>query len=291
MLRFSGLPLLIRETLQRRVVTVVLFHDPDRRAFARQVAALKRRYTVVSLQSYLKSRAGDGSGRMPAKSLIITLDDGHRGNAALLETVRAEGVPVTIFLCSGIVGTRRRFWFEHELSNGDVPALKLVPDDARLAALAAHGFSDEAEFEPRQALSLEEFEQLRPYIDFQAHTVTHPILPNCSDAKAAAEIANSKIELEALGLEVTTLSYPNGDYTSRELAALEAAGYTCGITVDAGYNTQRTDLRRLKRIGVSDDATATELIVKASGLVDLAKVSIDAVRGVGRRRRAKEGLE
>ena len=273
------------------MVTIVLFHDPDREAFARQVAALKRRYTIVSLESYLESRADERNGRMPAKSLIITLDDGHRGNAALLDTVRAEGVPVTIFLCSGILGTRRRFWFEHDLPNGDVPALKLLPDDTRLAALAARGFSDEAEFEPRQALSIEEFEQLRAHIDFQAHTVTHPILPNCSDAKAHAEIAGSKAQLEALSLEITTLSYPNGDYTARELAALESAGYTCGITVDAGYNTARTDLRRLRRIGISDEASPTELVVKASGLVDLAKVAVDGLIGMRRRHSVRERPE
>ena len=276
-LRFSGLPLLIRATVQRGAVTIVLFHDPEPGLFARQIAALKRRYSIVSLQSYLDWRAGNASRRLPAKSLIVTFDDGHKGNAALLETLRSEGVPATILLCSGVVGTRRRFWFQHGLPDGEVQKLKLVPDDSRVRTLEHHGFSAEAEFEGRQALSHAEVRSLEPHVDFQAHTVTHPILPNCSSEKAEAEIGHSKKQLEGLGLTINTLSYPNGDYTTRDTAALERAGYTCGITVDPGYNTGETDLFRLRRIGVDDKASPAELIVKASGLIDFSKLLMDRV--------------
>ena len=180
-------------------MTIVLFHDPEPGLFARQIAALKRRYSIVSLQSYLDWRAGNASRRLPAKSLIVTFDDGHKGNAALLETLRSEGVPATIFLCSGVVGTRRRFWFQHGLPDGEVQKLKLVPDDSRVRTLEHHGFSAEAEFEGRQALSHAEVRSLEPHVDFQAHTVTHPILPNCSSEKAEAEIGHSKKQLEGLG--------------------------------------------------------------------------------------------
>lgn len=267
--------------VQRGRVTIVLLHDPTPERFAAQMAALARRYTIVSLESYLAWRANGAGGRMPPKSLIVTFDDGHRGNAALLETIRAHQLRPTIFLCSGIVGTGRHFWFEHGVPNGRVQELKRVPDDVRLEALARFGYSDEREFDEPQALTSDELELLGEHVDLQAHTVTHPILPMCSDEKAEREIGESKRQLEAMGLVVNTLSYPNGDYGERELAALDRAGYVCGVTVDAGYNDASTDLRRLRRMSVDDGASATEMIVKASGLVDLAK---SLKRRVARRR-------
>ena len=46
----------------------------------------------------------------------------------------------------------------------------------------------------------------------------------------------------------------------------QEAGYECAITVDPGFNSQNTDLFKLKRLSIKDDADVNELIVKASGL-------------------------
>lgn len=132
-----------------------------------------------------------------------------------------------------------------------------------------HGFADDAEFDERQAFSVEEVRELEPLLDFQAHTVTHPILTSCSAEKSAAEIGDSKRELEELGLAINAFTYPNGDYGDREVAEVEAGGYACALTVDAGLNTRETDLFRLKRIAINDAAPPSEVIVKASGIVDL----------------------
>ena len=80
-----------------------------------------------------------------------------------------------------------------------------------------------------------------------------------------------ELALEELGLSINAFAYPNGDYGEREVAAVKEAGYACALTVDAGLNDADTDLFRLKRIGVDDGASATEMIVKASGIVDLVK--------------------
>jgi peptidoglycan/xylan/chitin deacetylase (PgdA/CDA1 family) len=163
--------------------------------------------------------------------------------------------------------TQRRFWFRHDATSGIVQQLKTVRDEERLAILRKAGFEETTEFEERQALSAPEIEELKGKVDFQSHSVFHPILPRCVSARAEAEITQSKEDLEAsLASEIYAFAYPNGEYSERELLLVEKAGYRCALTLDRGFNSARTPPFRLRRICLPDDADRHELVVKTSGL-------------------------
>lgn len=108
---------------------------------------------------------------------------------------------------------------------------------------------------------------MQPYIDFQAHTRFHPVLPMCSSEEAYDEICVCKEELETrFSLDIYALAYPHGDYSDRDVELARQAGYRCALTVEGGLNGKATDLFRLKRIYMPDDALPMEAVVKASGL-------------------------
>jgi poly-beta-1,6-N-acetyl-D-glucosamine N-deacetylase len=267
-LRLSGVPWLLRETVQRRRTTILVYHDPSPRTLADHLRALGRRYNFVSLADYVTSRV-EGSPRLPRKSLVITLDDGHAGNNELRGVFERFHVRPTIFVCTGLIGTRRGFWFLHA---ADVESLKRLRNDERVATLEASGFSPDAELPRREALSNEEIGSLSTVAEIQSHTVTHPILPTCTDEQVGFELEDSKRHLEqGFGVAVYALAYPNGDYSDRELSLARAAGYTCALTVDGGSNGSSTDPFRLRRIVVDDRDSADAVVVKASGLWRLAK--------------------
>jgi peptidoglycan/xylan/chitin deacetylase (PgdA/CDA1 family) len=208
--------------------------------------------------------------------LVITIDDGHRSNYALKDVPEKYDAPVTLFLCSGLIDTRRRFWFCHEVTSAIVQQLKTVPDEERLAVLREADFEETKEFDERQALSVSELKELKTKADFQSHTVFHPILPRCSSERAEAEIAQSQMDLQTkLGNEVYAFAYPNGEYSERELRLAETAGYRCALTLDRGCNTKKTPLFRLRRICIPDDADRHELLVKASGLWGVIKTVLE----------------
>lgn len=270
-LRYSGAAWLWRETVQRGKVTFLLFHDMEAGDAERNFAYLKRHYNIIGLQDYLKAvRQGT---KLPRKALVITFDDGHASNYAMLPALKKLNVPTTIFLCSEIVGTQRHFWFRHsEEMKPQVEALKRIANSERLQKLEAFGFEQEKEFADRQALTDNEIKEMQTLVDFQSHTCFHPILPQCDTATARHEIADSKLQLEQrYNLKINTLSYPNGDYSERDIQLAKEAGYTCGVTVDSGYNSLRSDLFRLKRFSVNDAHTTEELMVKACGLYALIK--------------------
>ena len=265
MLRATGIPLLLRETVQRHRVTILCYHQPCAEDFARQLEILTRHYNVISLSRYLQWRA-DAAVRLPPKPLVITFDDGHRSNYQLKEVLLRHQIPATIFLCSAIVGTNRHFWW-NSAPPRDVERLKRVGDDERRTMLSSRGLGETREHLERQALSSEELVELREIVDFQSHTRFHPILPCCDDRRALDEIAESRRELkERFGLASDAFAYPNGDYNERDVKLVQHAGYRCALTIDGGYNSRTNDVFRLRRIRMSDAADASELIVKASGL-------------------------
>jgi poly-beta-1,6-N-acetyl-D-glucosamine N-deacetylase len=265
LLRFSFLPDLIRHTVQRRRVTILLYHKPDVETLERHLGALRRRYSIISLRTFLDQFSTPQTSQLPERPLVLTFDDGYRENYDLLPLLERERVAITIFICSGIVGSNKAYWFTERK---DAERLKELPDEARSQAIEDGKHAELARTPTRQALSDDEIMHMSgPLVDFQSHTVSHPILPRCGTEKAVREIARSRIHLEArYGLDVVALAYPNGDYSDRDLLLTEEAGYACGLTVDAGFNTLGTDRFRLKRICIDDRDGVDELLVKASGL-------------------------
>lgn len=270
-LRYSGVAWFFREFIQRNKVTLLLFHDMKKQDAERNFAWLKSHYNLIGLNDYLDAVA-NGSP-LPAKAVVITFDDGHAGNYDLLPLIKRMQIPITVFLCSGIVGTNRHYWFRHsEEVTPELPRLKRLPEKERLERLKTMGFDELQQYSDRQALSKDEIMEMAPWVDFQSHTCFHPILPSCDDLTAEYEIVNSKVQLENdFGFRIRSLSYPNGDYSDRDVEIAKQAGYKCGVTVDAGYNDRNADLFRLKRVSVNDAKTLDELIVKASGCFILLK--------------------
>ena len=263
-LRRSLLPELMRRTLQRRRITVLIYHNPDPETFRAHCRVLRSRYTIVSLQEFVTAFESRGLGELPDHALLITLDDGYRENHRLLPVLRSDEIPITIFVCSGVVGSNRHFWFTHARTR----ALWGMSDEDRVAALRAAGFTDVKQFADRQALSDEEVLMLqRASVEIQSHTISHPNLPKCSDVKAEIEIAGSRRDLEGrYECDVVALAYPNGECSTRDAVLVERAGYRCAFTADPGFITEKSDRFRLKRICIADDDGIDELIVKVSGL-------------------------
>lgn len=264
--RFSGLPFLFREILQRKKVSIVMLHDPAPDMAARTFRFLARHYNIISLHEFLEARRAGDAGRLPDKALIITLDDGHIGNYRLLPVIKELGIPVTIFLCAGIIDTKRHYWFQYEHPGLSKPALKQMTNRERLDALAKAGFRPEQEWAAPRALNATQIREMAPCVNFQGHTVFHPCLPKCDDAEAFHEIAGCREILEQnFHLNINALAYPNGDYSERDIELLKQSGYTCAITVDYGFNTIHTDPYRLRRLSLDDTDNTDAVCVKASG--------------------------
>ena len=237
-----------------------MYHDTKSAVFARHIAYLLRHYTVISLDTLVSAIHQKDFSRIPAKSIVITIDDGHADNIKLLSLFKQYRICPTLFVCTQIVDTHRHFWFKvEEQSKAEREKLKRLPNVERLAFLKhTADFEPEKTYPERQALNIAEMKEMIADVDFQPHTQFHPILPHCTEAECRQEILGSKLDLEKLlDIECSHFSYPNGDYTEREIEIVKTAGFRSARTTDIGWNTQKTAPYRLRTVPIADDAGLT----------------------------------
>jgi peptidoglycan/xylan/chitin deacetylase (PgdA/CDA1 family) len=120
-----------------------------------------------------------------------------------------------------------------------------------------------------RALTRGELKELAaaPLVEIGAHTVNHPALSALDFQSQAAEIVQSKAQLEAhLGRPVSSFSYPFGggqDYTAETVSLVRAAGFACACSNVPGLVRQPARLFELPRCLVRDwDGEAFERNLK-----------------------------
>lgn len=253
--------------------------------FARQVAHIARHYRVLTVEE-LVERARRGT--VPANALALTFDDGYRDSLTHAAPILAQhGLPATIFLATGCIGTPEMLWFDRvalafklgrrtaielpggaplRLETGEdrltalelaLAWLKSLPDDERCRAidrLVAELRPRTLERPKRIMLTWEEVDALRGLgFSVGAHTVTHPILSRMSPVRAREEILGSKAAIErALGVQARTFAYPNGgakDYTEQTVRLVQECGFACAVTTRWGLNGAGTPAFELRRGG------------------------------------------
>ncbi|WP_254073916.1 polysaccharide deacetylase family protein [Burkholderia sp. S171] len=264
----SGIATAVRHLVWRDRVAVLLYHDPDPATLDAHLTYLRTFCDLVPLAEATTR----GSGRPRA---AITLDDGHVGNARLLPVFIKHGVRPTIYLCSGIVAQPRTHWWMHPGAlEAGVERLKRMTNSERLSELRSRGFQRDTETSAASAtgLSAAHIEAMRPYVDFQSHTRFHPILTKCDDPECVDELFGSMNEVERLtGTKCQHFSYPNGDYGSREIAMLKAAGYRTGRTVDIGWNDESTDPFQLRALDIHDDSSVAWFAAQLTGITQFLR--------------------
>src|SRR5262249_28591005 len=157
------------------------------------------------------------------------------------------GLPATVFLVTGHVGSEVPFWWEEVATRlrraepgvlkelvgalgvepGDatrphdvaavIARLKYAPADVRARALGRLRQTSPAVTLARTSLSWEEVGTARAWgIRFGSHSVSHPNLTRLEDDRLAEELEESRQVVEArAGGGGRVLAYPNGDHDRR----------------------------------------------------------------------------
>lgn len=267
LIRFSGLLFLFREIIQRRYVTIIFLHNWSVETATMAFKYLSNNYNIISLNDFIGYKNRGKFKKLPPKSLIITIDDGYKENYDLLPLIKQYKIPITIFLTAGVINTNRHFWFDILHPKYLKEHLKKMSNQKRLELLKEVGFEQEKEYNTPITLNRTQISEMKQYVDFQCHTMFHPVLPSCNSEEAKREIIDSKELLEKeYRLSINAIAFPNGDFCERDLNFVKEAGYKCSLTTEPGFNTKTSNIFRLKRISAWDSLSKTELAVLVSGI-------------------------
>lgn len=264
-IRFLGIYSRLLNFVWRNKTTIIVYHDPAPEVFGKHIAFLSKYHQFISLSALIEAIYKKNESRLPANPLVITIDDGHKGNYRLLETIKAFEVHPTIYLCSHIVNTNRHFWWKSGYP--DFYQLKKFPIQQTLDILRREiDFELEKEYPDRQALNHSEMMDMLPHVEFGSHTKFHPILTNCTAENCEEEIADSKVHLEnLLGAAVEHFCFPNGDYGERELNIVKKNGYKSARTLFWGRNDLNADPYGLRVVEVLDHSSVNLLCAQLCG--------------------------
>ena len=221
--------------------------------FRRQMAWLARHgYRSVGCRDLEGFLAG---APLPAKSVLITFDDGYLDNYVHAHPVLAEfGLHAALFLVTGWIGDDgkpRR----HAGVGGALPA---CPDHRTAKAAIDAGRADEvmlrwSEIEVMQAAGTFEF-----HSHTHAHTRWDKTVADATEreARLATDLAASRATLAAHCGDSAHLCWPQGHYDDGYKRVARNAGFRYLYTVRKGINTPGTAPDEIGRVVVKDRAGA-----------------------------------
>jgi peptidoglycan/xylan/chitin deacetylase (PgdA/CDA1 family) len=253
--------------------------------FDRHMDFVARTYRVLTVEECVERMRVH---TLPRNALALTFDDGYRDNLTHAAPILARhGLPATIFLATGFIGTAEVPWFDRvamamKLTSAQsfvapsgermglageadrsralkrtLATLKRRPDDDLRRAvdrlLEDLGVTDQRSFK-NWMLSWDDVHALAGLgFSIGAHTVNHPILSRVGRRRARTEIVGSRTMIEsACGRAPAAFAYPNGasdDYTAAVIRLVRDAGFRYAVTTRFGINTSATSPWELRRGG------------------------------------------
>lgn len=285
----------------------------DAATLRRELEYVRKHFHVLPLEEAIE-RLHDGT--LPRRSAALTFDDGTANLLTHAAPVlRDLGLPAAAFVATGPMGTGEALWPDRiwlAFARTQAPevdltvlglgnrSLRTVDDRVRTRdAVIGHfkglpdaervervewlvgelGPESDAHGSPFQMLSWDEAHELARdgSISLHPHSVTHPILSRCSDAKVDYEISESCATLEReTGRPPRIFAYPNGgedDFDDRARSALLRNGVRWALSTTNGFADRGSDPLALPRLGIASQHSFAIFRLKVSGF-DLRRPAV-----------------
>jgi peptidoglycan/xylan/chitin deacetylase (PgdA/CDA1 family) len=203
-------------------------------------AAFERQLRTLALCGLRGAPADAAVNR--GRGLHVTFDDAFRSVANAVPILERLGLPATVFACAAYA------------------------DEGR--PLAVPELAAEASAHPEELATMS-WDELRALaergVEIGSHTVSHPHLPQLSEAEIRDELAESRSRFEdELGRPCRFVAYPYGEHDSRARAAARRAGY--GLAFALASTAQPRDDFALPRIDLYRKDNRISTILKTSPL-------------------------
>lgn len=270
--------------------------EPSIADFDWQMRLLKEHFTVLSLGEAL---ARMKAGQLPPRAACVTFDDGYADNLTLAQPIlNRYGIPATVYVATDYLDGGIMFndavlecvkQFKHDsldvswLRSGLIAKfgnnserlasfslitglVKYLPTSQRNEVIGRL-IEDTSAIMPKDLMltSNQLIELSDSGVEIGAHTASHPILANLSEADALGEITAGRDALRArLNKDIRFFAYPNGipnkDFNDAHVRMLPDLGFDCAVSTSAGVSDSHTNIYELKRFTPWDKTPGRFLI-------------------------------
>jgi peptidoglycan/xylan/chitin deacetylase (PgdA/CDA1 family) len=250
----------------------IYFHNPSKRLFERIAHwLLKNNYQFISVKELEQCISKKAAGN---KFVVITFDDAWANNLDLIESFEQLKIPVTIFIPTEPV-KEGNYWWEYANQKGQSKFSKIA-GKKDFKSLPEKIFNEKVGLLKknyslqRSCMTLEQIKQIseNKWITIGSHTVSHPILKNCSFRSQQFELFESKKILnEWTKKPIDYLAFPNGDFNNETLQLAKKAGYKLAFSIEpARINVRKVDPFKVPRYAINDNGGYFENIAKVMGI-------------------------
>ncbi|HWP00776.1 MAG TPA: polysaccharide deacetylase family protein [Methylococcus sp.] len=254
----------ILRALQGSAVTVLMYHgvvaddcmvaeddwlQVKESDFREQMGFLSEHYEVLPLDRAWESKSGTSS----KPRAVITFDDGYANNYHVAYPILREfGLPATIFLVTGAIGSRNLFWYDRLQTalKGLLPIreIKSIREDLK-ARIHPHAMNAAVDALLREKIGSAEpteeaiaayrpldFPEIKEMgrsgsIRFGSHTHRHEILTKMTRAEVEETLARSLEVLRGLPGASDYFCYPNGSHGPGHDEILRRLGFAGAVRV------------------------------------------------------------
>ena len=275
LLKFGFVRKAIQNVLNEQVIISIFCHDPSKKFFEANIKWLKKAgFAFISMEDLQAISLNNKS--FPQGAVIVTVDDGWVGNKENIVSIAHKyQIPITIFVSTDPVYKGDAYWWSYiteaikkGLTKYSLQELKSVEDSIRVNEVESVKLKLPMQ---RESLTIQDIQELgdSSFITIQSHTVSHPILTNCTNKKAMYEIRESKRLIETwTNKPVFSFSYPNGNFSKREMQYLDDAGYQLAFTTRDNYITPKNISEKftLPRVDLIENISFSENICRLTGV-------------------------
>lgn len=183
---------------------------------------------------------------IPRKAFAVTFDDGYENNlTAALPILESLGVPATIFLATGFLGSQQAF-----------------PSD--IWSLAGSSQVPAASW---RLLTIEQCHTLqdRGLVDLGAHTHTHRVFTNNAELFREDLARSVEILNDEFGVRKPTFAFPFGIATPELIEVARKSNVSCALSTRSECILPGTDPFHWGRFTVADSDTPATLAAKIDG--------------------------
>jgi peptidoglycan/xylan/chitin deacetylase (PgdA/CDA1 family) len=218
----------------KRKFTFIHYHQVSPEVFRDHIGFLEGRFNITHLDRLLDFY--ENGAPLPDRCLFITFDDGWKSNYELLPFLEERGIPITIFLTTGLIGSNKSpapLLAYNSLDSEDVDTV------------------DYPSFGDRTLLTSEEIREMSDHVNFQSHLAGHHPVTKLTPDKLMSEMTESKETIEELtGKRVYCLAYPYNRVSPREVSAVSSSDYVFARSGARMMNDDKTNRYLLHSVGI-----------------------------------------